>query len=57
MSIVPAVTVKEEVASGTLVAVPFTEAGLERQLAVIYKSNKSLSPAMKQFIAVLKGPL
>ena len=57
VSIVPAVTVKEEVASGTLVAVPFTEAGLERQLAVIYKSNKSLSPAMKQFIAVLKGPL
>jgi hypothetical protein len=28
---------------------------LSRPLAVIYKKNKVLSPAMKQFIATLKG--
>jgi LysR family transcriptional regulator, transcriptional activator of the cysJI operon len=57
VSIVPVVTVKDEVANGALAAVPFVETGLERPLAAIYKNNKALSPAMKQFITVLKGPL
>jgi hypothetical protein len=37
--------------------VPFEDADFYRQLAIIYKKNKVLSPAMKQFIALLKeGP-
>jgi DNA-binding transcriptional LysR family regulator len=57
VSIVPEVTVRQEVSNGTLVAVPFEEKGLERPLAVVCKQHKTLSPAMKQFIVVLKQPL
>ncbi len=54
ISIVPMGTVVQEVAKQTLAAVPFSDASLSRPLAVIYKNNKVLSPAMKQFIATLK---
>ena len=57
VSIVPAVTVTEEVEKNTLVAVPFDDPDICRPIAVIYKRNKVLSPAMKQFIATLKQPL
>jgi DNA-binding transcriptional LysR family regulator len=57
VSIVPAVTVCEEVNKATLVAVPFDDPEVCRPIAVIYKRNKVLSPAMKQFIATLKQPL
>jgi LysR family transcriptional regulator, transcriptional activator of the cysJI operon len=55
LAIVPQSTVRLEVAKHTLVAVPFEGLDLERPWAVIYKQNKVLSPAMKQFITVLKG--
>jgi len=54
LSIVPEGTVVQEVAKQTLVAIPFVDATIHRPLAVIHKKNKVLSPAMKQFIAILK---
>lgn len=55
VSIVPATTVTQEVGKHTLEAVELESGNLSRPLAVIYKKNKVLSPAMKQFIATLKG--
>ena len=57
ISIAPEVTVRQEVKVRTLVAVPFEDKGMERLVAVVYKRNKTLSPAMKAFIALLKTPL
>jgi DNA-binding transcriptional LysR family regulator len=57
ISIVPQSTVLQEVAKETLVSVPVEDAVLFRPIAVLYKKNKVLSPAMKQFIATLKQPL
>lgn len=54
IAIVPQATVAQEVAKHTLVASELEEADLARPLAVIYKKNKVLSPAMKQFISILK---
>jgi LysR family transcriptional regulator, transcriptional activator of the cysJI operon len=54
ISIVPMTTVSQEVASQTLVAVEFDGPGFFRSLAAIYKKNKVLSPAMKQFLLLLK---
>jgi DNA-binding transcriptional LysR family regulator len=54
VSIVPQATIIQEVAKQTLVQVPFEDVDLHRPLAAIYKKNKVLSPAMKQFIALLK---
>ena len=44
----------QEVAKQTLAAVQFEDAQFFRQLAAVYKKNKVLSPAMKQFVAILK---
>jgi DNA-binding transcriptional LysR family regulator len=54
ISIVPQGTVTQEVAKQTLVAVDIEDGDFFRPLAVIYKKNKVLSPAMKQFIQILK---
>ena len=54
VSIVPAGTVAGEVSKHTLTALPFADVTIGRPLAVIYKKNKVLSPAMKQFIELLK---
>jgi len=55
VSIVPLTTVAQEVAKHTLEAIEIDNGALFRPLAVIYKKNKVLSPAMKQFIGTLKG--
>jgi DNA-binding transcriptional LysR family regulator len=55
ISIVPAMTVAQEVAKQTLAAVPLEGVDLTRPLAAIYKRNKVLSPAMKQFLSILKS--
>jgi DNA-binding transcriptional LysR family regulator len=55
IAIVPRSTVTQEVEKGTLNAIEFEDADFSRQLAVIYKKNKVLSPAMKEFITILKG--
>lgn len=55
ISIVPATTVVQEVAKHTLTQVELENGSLFRPLAAIYKKNKVLSPAMKQFISMLKS--
>jgi LysR family transcriptional regulator, transcriptional activator of the cysJI operon len=54
IAIVPEETVRQEAAKGTLTAVQL-EGDLRRELGVIYKKDKVLSPAMKAFIEMLKG--
>ena len=56
IAIVPEDTVTQEVASDTLTAVRL-EGDNYRQLGVIYKKNKVLSPAMRQLIELLKERL
>jgi LysR family transcriptional regulator, transcriptional activator of the cysJI operon len=55
LAIVPRATVVQEIAKQSLAEVKFEDVELYRPLAVIYKKNKVLSPAMKQFITTLKG--
>ena len=54
VAIVPQGTVLQEVAKQTLAQVSLEDGQFHRPLAAIYKKNKVLSPAMKQFLAVLK---
>jgi DNA-binding transcriptional LysR family regulator len=54
VAIVPQGTVVQEVAKQTLAQVSFEDGEFYRPLAAIYKKNKVLSPAMKQFLAALK---
>jgi DNA-binding transcriptional LysR family regulator len=51
---VPQGTVTQEVAKQTLAAVPLEDGSFFRPLAALYKKNKVLSPAMKQFLTLLK---
>src|ERR1700749_1287298 len=54
ISIVPMGTVTQEVNKQTLMAVVIEDGEFFRPLAAIYKKNKVLSPAMKQFLSILK---
>jgi DNA-binding transcriptional LysR family regulator len=54
VAIVPEGTVLQEVSKQTLAQVRFDDGEFYRPLAAIYKKNKVLSPAMKQFLAILK---
>ncbi len=54
VAIVPQGTVIQEVAKQTLAQVGLDDGEFYRPLAALYKKNKVLSPAMKQFLAVLK---
>ena len=56
ISIVPQGTVTQEIAKQTLIAVTIEDGEFYRPLAAIFKKNKVLSPAMKQFLAILKEP-
>ena len=56
VAIVPEATIRQEVIDQTLVAVPL-EGNHYRPLGAIHRKTKVLSPAMKQFIALLKEPL
>jgi DNA-binding transcriptional LysR family regulator len=55
IAIVPEATVTQEVAKKTLAAVHFQDGAFLRPSAAIYKKNRVLSPAMREFLAVLKG--
>ncbi len=55
ISIVPQGTVAQEVAKHTLAQVEIDDADFFRPLAAVYKKNKVLSPAMKQFLELIKG--
>jgi len=54
VAIVPQGTVVQEVAKQTLAQVTLGDGDFYRPLAAIYKKNKVLSPAMKEFLGVLK---
>ncbi len=54
ISIVPHGTILQEIAKQTLVQVPLDGGEFFRPLAAIYKKNKVLSPAAKEFLAILK---
>ena len=56
VAIVPQETISQEVANETLKAVELENGAYSRPLGVIYKKSKVLSPAIKQFIALLKQP-
>lgn len=55
ISIVPQSTVVQEVAKETLAQIELQDAEFYRPLAALYKKNKVLSPALRQFLAILKG--
>ncbi len=54
IAIVPKGTVTQEISKQTLAYQEFDDVEIYRPLAAIYKKNKVLSPALKQFIAVIK---
>src|SRR3989475_9445756 len=54
VAIVPQGTVVQEVSKQTLAQIGLEEGDFYRPLAAIYKKNKVLSPAMKQFLTILK---
>ena len=54
VAIVPQGTVIQEVAKQTLAAVQLDDDDFYRPLAALYKKNKVLSPAIKQFLTLLK---
>jgi LysR family transcriptional regulator, transcriptional activator of the cysJI operon len=55
VAIVPQETVVQEVAKQTLAQVTLEDGQFYRPLAAIYKRTKALSPAMKQFLASIRG--
>jgi DNA-binding transcriptional LysR family regulator len=57
VSIVPLGTVAQEVSKKTLVTVDLKDGEFFRPVAAIYKKNKVLSPAIKQFLNILKDTL
>jgi len=57
LAIVPEITVRQELANQTLAVVRLDEKGLTRPLAALHRSVKVLSPAMKEFITLLKEPV
>ena len=57
ISIVPQGTITQEVSKQTLAELKIEGLDLFRPLAAIYKKNKVLSPAMKQFLSILKGSI
>ncbi|MBL6765703.1 MAG: LysR family transcriptional regulator [Verrucomicrobiae bacterium] len=54
VAIVPRGTVSQEVNKSTLSQLLFEDEDFYRPLAAVYKKNKVLSPAIKQFISILK---
>ncbi len=54
IAIIPYGTIVQEVSKSTLAALELEGGEFFRPLAAIYKKNRVLSPAMKQFLAILK---
>ncbi len=56
VAIVPDATVRQEAAAGTLSTVPLA-GNYFRQLGAVYRKDRVLSPAIKQFLALLRKPV
>ena len=54
ISIIPQGSIAQEIQKQTLQSVAIEDGQFYRPIAAIYKKNRVLSPAMKQFLAVLK---
>lgn len=54
VSLVPQATVSQEIANKTLAQIDILDGEFYRPLAALIKKNKVLSPAIKEFLAVLK---
>ena len=54
IAIVPLGTISQEISKQTLAAVHLDDGDFYRPIAALYKKNKVLSPAMKQFLSILK---
>ena len=57
VAIVPKVTVKQEIAKKSLVAVDIEDGQLYRPIAAIYKQSRVLTPVLKEFLTNLQQPL
>ncbi len=55
ISIVPKNSVEGEVKAGSLRAIPLRAPSLVRPLGLVQKRTRATSPAMREFIAILKG--
>lgn len=55
IAIVPLSTVVQEIAKGTLVQISLADGDFFRPLAAIYKRTKVVSPAMKEFLTLMRG--
>lgn len=55
IAIVPQGTVEQEISKNTLLEVKLEDVQIHRPLAAIHKKSKVLTPAVKQFLAILKG--
>lgn len=56
VSVIPQSTVAQEVRAGTLSEVELTGGDFWRPVSAIVKKSKVMSPAMKQFISILREP-
>ena len=56
VSIVPQTSVADETRNGSLVAVEIESLEMWRPLGLIYRRHRAISPAQKQFAALLKEP-
>ncbi len=54
ISILPQTAILQEVGSGTLVAIPFSNEHFVRPTGIILRKNKMLSPACRYFVELLK---
>jgi DNA-binding transcriptional LysR family regulator len=54
VAIVPKGTVTQELEKRTLAAIDFADADFSRPLAAVYRKDKTLSPAMKEFLSMIK---
>jgi LysR family transcriptional regulator, transcriptional activator of the cysJI operon len=55
ISIVPALTVRTEVRTGTLRSIDFSRGGIVRQLGILLKRGRERTQVMEMFIALLQG--
>jgi LysR family transcriptional regulator, transcriptional activator of the cysJI operon len=55
VSIVPRRTVDKEVAAGSLIAIKLEDCDLKRPLGILRKQSRLTTPAMREFMSVLRG--
>lgn len=55
ISVVPELSVSDEAKGGTLRAIPIRQPALSRPLGLVQKRTRATTPAMREFIAILKS--